>query len=814
MKIYGEIKTAKAGLSDVDANVPTRTFRFAPLYSGGPAQIDGWDGDVYIDVASLKVDEKPRALVEHNLSECVGRLENIEKRVDENTGRLAVYCDAVIGGCAAAQRIVDANAVVDRWAPSIGAYRIHESDVKRFDDCSKIMINGAYGDPYPGFVVYNATLCEGSFVWVPGDAGARAFLAKIGEKMDKEKKEAATFDEYLLRKGFKREDMADEELEKARRDFEEFAGRTGFACGDDPDKKATAEAAEIADEAVKKAIENLPEEDVKSLDEAVLKEVAEEIAEEMESGDVLAEAEKADEKATAKVRRLVNQAKANLGGGYKADKDEARRVAAIKTLCAEFGREGARVAAKAIEKGWSVKRADAILRATMEKKSMDKNAQVIASVGLGQQNAGLDADGRPLREKVLAVALALNCGMSQDRAKRAFKVDDRVINEAVSGKNRGMSIRPIIAECCNSYKPYSYDMTTTPLAGFNMMKQACASAATIRALGPRVAANLGFTTISAVDIFELVLQAFMEPREDVAPPVYREITKEYVLRDFNQARSFLATMTGRLQQISTTGQLQHVGFTTKEFTHQTAPMGAVFTIPEQTFIDDQLSAYADLLAQLNELPDYSVEHDVAQAFWGLINGDTTTQIKQDDGSEQTVPFVSEANGNLITGADSALNVDGLTKAVTALNSFKNANGLPLRADGSILLTGSAMHGMAQRLYVSEYLYPFGEGGVNNIFRNVYKPKLWQWLDAAHSADFKADGVTPSVTQTYKNSLWILLRDPQRRPAVVVNKMAGFESPQVKRFDTDPNVWGFTYQLIYPYSVDVQYLDSMVVSYGA
>lgn len=812
MKIYSEIKQAKAGVFDVDANVPSKTFRFAPLYSGGPAQIDGWDGDVYIDVATLKVDERPRALLNHDMSQCVGRLENVEKRVDENTGRLSVHCDAVIGGCAAAQKIVDANASVDAWTPSIGAYRIHDSDVVRYDDCSKVKINGAYGDPYPGCVVYNATLCEGSFVWIPGDAGARAFLAKIGDKMDKKREEEAKFDEYLLRKGFKREDMADDELEKARRDFEEFAGRTGFACGDDEDKKATAEAStEIAEDAVKKAVEKLPEEDAKALDEAVLQEVADEIVDEMsEQDDVLAAAEEADEKAEKKIQSRVRRAKSGAQMSYgRQSRDETRRVEAIKTLCATYGRDGARTAAKAIENGWSAKRTGAVLAAMEAKKGMDRGSQPLCGIGLSGNGSGLDRDGRPLREKVLAVALALNCGMSKDRAKKAFKVDDRVIDEACSGKNRGMSIRPIIAECCNSYKPYSYDMTTTPLAGFNLMKQACASAATIRALGPQITANLGFTTISAVDIFELVLQAFMEPREDVAPPLYREITKEYVLRDFNQARSFLATMTGRLKEISTTGELQHVGFTTKEFTHQTAPMGAIFTIPEQTFIDDQLGAYADLLAQLNELPEYSVEHDVAEAFWGLINGDTTTQI---DG--QTVPFVSAANGNLISGDGTALDVTGITAAVTALNSFKNANGLPLRADGSILLTGSATHAAAQRLYTSEYLYPFGEGGVNNIYRNVYKPKLWQWIDAAHSPEFKADGTTPSVTQTYKNSLWILLRDPQRRPAVVVNKMAGFESPQIKRFDTDPNVWGFTYQLIYPYSVDVQYVDSMIVSYGA
>lgn len=212
---------------------------------------------------------------------------------------------------------------------------------------------------------------------------------------------------------------------------------------------------------------------------------------------------------------------------------------------------------------------------------------------------------------------------------------------------------------------------------------------------------------------------------------------------------------------------------------------------------------------MNELPDYSVEHDVAKAFWDIINGDAKVAV---DGVEQ--PFLSAENGNLISGADSALTENGLTQAVTALNSFKNANGIPLRADGSILLTGSATHAAAQRLYTSEYLYPFDKSGVNNIYRGVYLPKLWQWLDAAHSPQYKADGVTASLTQTYASSLWILLRDPKRRPAVVVNKMAGFESPQIKRYEMDPNVWGFTYQLIYPYSVDIQYTDSLVVSYGA
>ena len=52
--------------------------------------------------------------------------------------------------------------------------------------------------------------------------------------------------------------------------------------------------------------------------------------------------------------------------------------------------------------------------------------------------------------------------------------------------------------------------------------------------------------------------------------------------------------------------------------------------------------------------------------------------------------------------------------------------------------------------------------------------------------------------------------PQTRPVVCVNKLVGYESPQVRTFDYDPNVWGLTYQMIYPYSVSTQYADGIVV----
>ena len=76
----------------LNKDVESVTFRFDPLYSGGPAYIDGFDAPAFVDLATLRIDPAPKALLEHDPEAVVGRLENIV-----NDGS-CVTCDAVIGG--------------------------------------------------------------------------------------------------------------------------------------------------------------------------------------------------------------------------------------------------------------------------------------------------------------------------------------------------------------------------------------------------------------------------------------------------------------------------------------------------------------------------------------------------------------------------------------------------------------------------------------------------------------------------------------------------------------------------------------------
>ena len=123
-----------------------------------------------------------------------------------------------------------------------------------------------------------------------------------------------------------------------------------------------------------------------------------------------------------------------------------------------------------------------------------------------------------------------------------------------------------------------------------------------------------------------------------------------------------------------------------------------------------------------------------------------------------------------------------------------------------MVVGSKLAPTALKLAQSGYVDFQNGTAYPNVFQGRFKPLEWAYLDSAHARAKKDDGSTNSLFVGDKT--WILLRDPQRRPAVCVNKVLGFESPRVEQFDADPAVWGTTYRYVYPYGVSVQYKDAI------
>lgn len=759
-------------------NVESRKYRFDPLYSGGAAFIDDFDAPVYIDLATLKVDPAPKALLDHDMEQIVGRLENIEITAK------GITCDAVVGGTDAAERLVDWDENVAAWAPSIGVYRFTPADVEFVEEGATAVvndrkINGA------AYIVRNGYLCEGSFVTIGGDGEARAVKAKLfnirSSKMDEER---LTEEEKIV-------DVTDAIEEKVDEIAIEAAEETDAAIDEERD-------AIIDDVVSEKVDEELNALDV--TDEEITPEeveaIKEEIKEEVEALDDAADRETIDdlEKAAARLARAkinarravkARQARRKATAVVSTGKSEARRVAALNALaCNSAARAG--IIATAIEKGWSVDKAKKVLKATAA-----RSRQLAGLPTIGHASAS----GAPRLQDIYAASLARTLGMSPKRIQAAFHFDQRVVDAAEDRRYRNATLKTIVAASNNSFKPGSFGVNTNMMEAWGDCRANCRRASLG---GNRATASAGFSTISATDIFSAVMQAFLEPSEEVAPRRWTEVARVNTLVDFNAVDSYLPTLQGRLREISATGGIQNISFTTEKFTRAAKAQGINFTIPEMMIINDQIDAFAELLRQFESLGEDCIEHDVAEAFWRVFDGDA----KDAAGNA----LVSAARGNYITGG--SLSEDGLNAALTALAAFSTANGAPLAVDRAKLLCGNALGATAMKLYVQEYPN-FANGTVTpNIYRGRFEPVVWSYLDAAHARAKKDDGSTASLLAGGKT--WAMIRDPQTRPVVCVNKLVGFESPQIRQFDYDPSVWGLTYQLIYPYSVSTQYADGIAV----
>lgn len=799
-------REATASLVDeLDATVKPTTFKFAPLYSGGPAFIDGFDAPAYVDLATLRVDPAPKALLEHDMNAVVGRLENIE-----NDGT-RVNCDAVVGGNALAAKVVEWAKNVAAWSCSIGVYRIEERDVEFVKRGATARVNGreVVG---PAYIAHNGSLAEGSFVAIGGDGEARVaarggavgsspsfdgrFVERVALSFSDGASNAKLANSINQRGDSKMLINGQFLAEGAAPDDEEKKEPLGAEETTDEDKKEDEVKAEgdenaepIADEPLEQIVEDAVETAVENVGEAVPQEVVDEVVDEIvdeiagEETDPVAASLRAEKLATKKLKaRLAKKA----GVSASATLRENRRVAGIKTLCGAYGASGTKVAARAIASGWSLERTERILNATK------RNREFTASL----RNPGFGAaNGSGLRKQdVVAAAFAQTLGMSPKRAQKALRVDERVIDASMEKPYRGISFRGVVAASLNSFQPGAYDAFTGAASGWDDCRRECMRARLMS--GASFRANASFSTISATDVFQLVLQAFLEPSEETAPRLYPELTRENKVVDFNEVNSYLPTIQGRLRQISETGAIQNVTFTTEAFKRGADAYAAVFTIPEKTIINDQIDAFSELLRQLEQLGDDCVEHDVADAFWRLVDGDA----KDASGNA----LVSATVGNYISGG--SLDETGLAAAITALNSFKTANGVPLASDNLLLVCGSKLSPVARKLANAGYVDFQNGTAYPNVFKGRFTPKEWAYFDAAHARAKKDDGSTASLFAGEKT--WILLRDPQRRPAVCVSKVLGFESPRIEQFDTDPNVWGTTYRYVYPYGVGIQYKDAI------
>ena len=138
-------------------------------------------------------------------------------------------------------------------------------------------------------------------------------------------------------------------------------------------------------------------------------------------------------------------------------------------------------------------------------------------------------------------------------------------------------------------------------------------------------------------------------------------------------------------------------------------------------------------------------------------------------------FFSADNGNLLTGADSSLNVQSLGSAIKAMRTQRDDEGNDLDLKPATLLVGPSLEASARALLESEYIQAPEDMPTGNSLRRAVNLEVEPRL--ANSVKFGTGA---------SDKHWYLFAEPSAL-AMIVAFLNGRQTPTVEFFGLDQNV---------------------------
>ena len=465
---------------------------------------------------------------------------------------------------------------------------------------------------------------------------------------------------------------------------------------------------------------------------------------------------------------------------------ETRRVKAIETVCGSTHRN---LCATAIESGWSSKKVQAMLggRGKIE-------------AGLGRMGpGGSQRSGGPCKQHVLTAALAHSLGMSGDQIARGFKFGgkadtERVINASLDRQYSGINFSGINRASVQSLAPNEQlGNYATPREVFQAAKNAnwrkAMSGGTINAsLG-------GFSTISSFEIFEAVVQAFLIDTFETADVVYPKITKTVTALDTNEFTEHQLTLVGLLKGLKIDGKVEHGTVATRLYPSGTEIEALTITIPQEIYINDRLGSLADMAMQIAELAPKSIEYAMHVILRGMTDGTITDPITPAN------DFFSAESGNYV--ADITYDTAGLGKMLNAFANMQDDNGIPIKSNPNITLMSSGLFPTAQRLHDSNVTNVVDTIGESQIYKSRFTPIE----DAYLNANFDNVGTGGNDAEFF------MFGDVQRRPAMKLVTLQGYETPTVETELTGLDTFGTQHRVIMPFKIVPHMVEGAVWTDG-
>ena len=211
------------------------------------------------------------------------------------------------------------------------------------------------------------------------------------------------------------------------------------------------------------------------------------------------------------------------------------------------------------------------------------------------------------------------------------------------------------------------------------------------------------------------------------------------------------------------------------YTNKADTYGLLLSIDRRDIINDDLGAITTVPRKLGRGSGLKI-NDV---FWSIFMNNAA--------------FFSVANKNFLSGADTALSIEGLSKAEVAFLNQVDPDGKPLGAMPAVVLVPTALSAIATVLYksleirstVEDQTYP-----VANPHTGKFRVEVSRYLSNQQYTG-------------YSEKAWYLLADPIDLPVIEVAFLNGQEAPTIETADADFNVLGVQMRGYHDFGVNLQ-----------
>lgn len=284
-----------------------------------------------------------------------------------------------------------------------------------------------------------------------------------------------------------------------------------------------------------------------------------------------------------------------------------------------------------------------------------------------------------------------------------------------------------------------------------------------------------FSTIDIGGILSNVANKFLLEGFFSVERTWRNICAVRNVSDFKTVTSYRLIGKDQYELVNPGGELKHGTLGNEQYTNKADTYGLMLSIDRRDIINDDLGAITTVPRKLGRGSGLKI-NDI---FWSTFMNNAS--------------FFTVGNKNYISGATTALSIDGLTEGEVKFMDQTDGDGKPIGVMPAILLVPTALSAIGSQLFKSMELRDTTANTkfpVANPHQGKFRVEVSRYL---------ANG---SYTG-YSAKAWYLLAEPNDLPVIEVAFLNGQEAPTIETADADFNVLGVQMRGYHDFGVALQ-----------